>query len=152
MKRRFLAPFALAAAIVVSQWAFLLGGSFAQTPGSGPNVGATAPYGPPFQAGNGHFQPGNNVLPPTLSGNCGTGAVAPVGTDTAFHFTTGTSPASSCAVNPNRPYALAPTCIIAASSGAVPAYSVSATGVITVTGAAASLVYSVHCFAVPGGL
>lgn len=128
--------------------ATIAGASFAQTPGSGPNVGNFGNYGPPFSILNGHFV--LNGAPPTLNAACGTGATV-VGTDSAYFVTTGTGSSAACAVTPRTAWNQRPICNVDAQSGSQPSFNVAGNGVLTLTGAADSIVYNVQCIGQPGG-
>lgn len=123
----------------------------AQNPGSGPipNSNNAGQFGSPFNTKNGHAGFGAG-LPPALNAACGTGPVAPVGTDVAFTFKSGTSTGATCTITPNIAYALTPSCSVDSQAGSV-AYTVTPSGSILLTGVADSTVYNVLCFAQPGG-
>lgn len=117
---------------------------------SGPNVYNAGAYGPPFTAGNGHLSVGGGPAP-SINAACGTAPVAPVGTDSAFSFTSGTSTSAACALTPATPWSKRPTCSVDAQVATQPAWSISAAGVITLSGVADSTTYNVVCIGQPGG-
>ncbi|MEB2657289.1 hypothetical protein, partial [Staphylococcus haemolyticus] len=88
--------------------------------------------------------------PPTLNAACGTSPGTVVGTDAAFHFTSGTGSSNTCRVTFAAPYVQTPTCSLDNQTNGATAYQVSASG-ITLSGVADSTVYHVQCFAAPGG-
>ncbi len=97
---QFLVAFTLALAFAIP--------AFAQNVGPN-NIGAGT-YGPPFTSQGSHWISGGG-LPPAADAGCGTGATV-VGTDAAFHVTTGTgtSPGTACIVTFSVAWAQRPTC------------------------------------------
>jgi hypothetical protein len=130
---------------------FLSGAAFAQGQGTGVLPGGgVGTYGPPFTAQAGHMSFGNGSAP-SINSACGTGPVAPVGTDSAFFFTSGTGSSSSCQAIPATPWKQRPTCSVDAQSATQPAWSVGPTGTVNLTGVADSTTYNVICIGQPGG-
>lgn len=109
----------------------LIGGVYAQNPGTGPNVYGAGAYGPTFTVQSGHFSMGVAGLP-TANASCGTGSGL-IGTDSAFVLTSGTSSNSGCTVTPAVAWKQRPVCSIDAQAATQPAWSISASGVISST-------------------
>jgi hypothetical protein len=127
-----------------------MGFAAAQQSGIIPNSTNAGAYGPPISTVNGHISFGN-APPPTLNAACGTAPTTPVvGTDSAFKFRSGTSSNSGCAITFANAWNQSPICTITAESGAVPAYTVTASS-IPLTGVADSIAYQIQCFGRPGG-
>jgi hypothetical protein len=145
LRDKFFGPGAIAA---TSFLLLLCVHAWGQT-GFGPNVSGAGTYGPPFQVQGGHLSiAGGN--PPTANASCGGTPVQPVGSDTSFFFTSGTSPTSSCALTFATPWHQAPSCSVDSQSGTTPAYNITATA-INLTGVAAGTVYNFLCIGQPGG-
>lgn len=135
--------------IAIAIWTMLASG-YAVAQQSGPNVANFGQYGPPFATQGGHFILGGGPAP-SLNSSCGTGAIAPVGTDSAFQFTTGSSATSACLITFAAPWNSVPTCQLNDSTGgAVPTYF-SGKASIVLSGAASSHAYNVQCVGQPGG-
>lgn len=132
-------------AFAVSVAALPVAALYAQNVGPTPNGAGI--FGPPIATKGAHVQFGNGAAP-TINAACGTSPVAPVGTDAAFHFTSGTSATATCAITPAVAHAKAPTVVISPSA----AYSVSSAGVITLSGVASSTAYNVLVIDQPGGM
>lgn len=113
--------------------------------GTGPgNVGQT------INTKGGHVGFGGGQ-PPTLSAGCGTGATIK-GTDSSFRMTSGTGTSSSCTITPSVAWSARPLCNVHPETGSNGAYSVSSSGVISLSGVVDSTVYDAICLGQPGGL
>jgi hypothetical protein len=129
---------------------FIAAPLIAQTPGPIPNGTNQGQFGPPIATSNGHVQFGNGFAP-TLNAACGTSPGTVEGTDSAFHFVSGTGTSSTCTITPAVSWSKRPTCSVDSEGGSV-AYQVATNGVITLSGVADSTRYHVICIAQPGGM
>ena len=121
----------------------------AQTPGPIPNGTNAGNFGATINSKGGHVGFGGGP-PPSLNAACGTAPSGPFGTDSAFHFVSGTSSSSTCTVTPATAWGKRPSCSVDSEAGSV-AYSVSDNGAITISGVADSTRYHVICIGQPGG-
>lgn len=117
--------------------------------GTGPVPTGAGSYGPAMGSQGAHII-WSGGPPPSLNAACGTGPISPVGTDSAFNFTSGTGSAATCAVTFAAPWNNPPTCSLDNQGTGGNAYQVSVTGIVF-SGVADSTKYHVQCIGRAGG-
>lgn len=122
----------------------------AQQSGPIPNGTNQGNFGPPIQTNLGHVSFGGGAAP-SINAACGTNPQGPVGTDSSFNFISGTGTGATCSITPAIAWNKKPSCSLESQGGSQPAFQVSASGVIILSGVADSTAYSVICIGQPGG-
>ena len=106
-------------------------------------------YGVTINSNGGHVSFGGGA-PPSLNEACGISPGIVAGTDSAFHFVSGTSTSATCTITPFVAWLNRPTCSVESETGNV-TFAVATNGVITLSGVADSTRYYFICLGQPGG-